>query len=236
MGYPRGQEWGVSVAQKRMFSLQVVDTDRFMDMPTSSQALYFHLGMHGDDDGFVASPRKIVRSAGCNDDDLRLLISKGYIIPFESGVVVITDWNTNNTLKNDRYHATVYIEEKKQLSTDSSGKYVLGSTLVPERFQIGSTLEPEHNLTQHNKTESVAGKPPRARFVPPTVEEVRAYCTQKGFGFDPEKFIDNYASKGWMIGSAKMKDWKAAARNWNRRDKSEAKAKVDNHDTEELIF
>ena len=89
------------MAQKRMFSLQVTDTDRFLDMSASAQALYFHLGMHGDDDGFMSSPRKIARIAGCNDDDLRLLAAKGYIIPFESGVVVITDWNINNTLKND---------------------------------------------------------------------------------------------------------------------------------------
>lgn len=225
------------MAQKRMFSLQVVDTDRFMDMPTSSQALYFHLGMHGDDDGFVASPRKIVRSAGCNDDDLRLLISKGYIIPFESGVVVITDWNTNNTLKNDRYHATVYIEEKKQLSTDSSGKYVLGSTLVPERFQIGSTLEPEQNLTKQNVTKSVADKPPRARFVPPTVEEVQTYCAEKGFSFDPQLFVAHYEANGWVQGKGRpLKNWKAAALTWDRRDKESGKAKEDNHATEELIF
>lgn len=225
------------MAQKRMFSLQVVDTDRFMDMPTSSQALYFHLGMHGDDDGFVASPRKIVRSAGCNDDDLRLLISKGYIIPFESGVVVITDWNTNNTLKNDRYHATVYIEEKKQLSTDSSGKYVLGSTLVPERFQIGSTLEPEQNLTKQNVTKSVADKPPRASFVPPTVEEVRAYCDEKGFSIDPQMFVAYYDANGWVQGKGRpLKNWKAAVLTWDRRDKSNSKEKEDTDVTEKIVF
>ena len=225
------------MAQKRMFSLQVVDTDRSMDMPTSSQALYFHLGMHGDDDGFVASPRKIVRSAGCNDDDLRLLISKGYIIPFESGVVVITDWNTNNTLKNDRYHATVYIEEKKQLSTDSSGKYVLGSTLVPERFQIGSTLEPEQNLTKQNVTKSVADKPPRASFVPPTVEEVRAYCDEKGFSIDPQMFVAYYDANGWVQGKGRpLKNWKAAVLTWDRRDKSNSKEKEDTDVTEKIVF
>ena len=86
------------MAQKRMFSLAVTDTDKFLDMSASAQALYFHLGMHGDDDGFVASPKKIARGVGCNDDDLRLLASKGYIIPFESGVIVIVDWNINHTL------------------------------------------------------------------------------------------------------------------------------------------
>lgn len=140
------------MAQKRMFSLQVIETDKFLDMPTSAQALYFHLGMHGDDDGFVGSPKKITRSVGCNDDDLRLLAAKGFVIPFDSGVVVITDWNINNTLKNDRYHETVFTSEKSQLLTDNSGRYALGTGMEPKRIQTGTILEPEHNVTQHNVT------------------------------------------------------------------------------------
>lgn len=213
------------MAQKRMFSLQVVDTDKFMDMSTSAQALYFHLGMHGDDDGFVSSPKKIARAAGCNDDDLRLLASKGYIIPFDSGVIVITDWNVNNTLKNDRYHGTVYQSEKALLSTDQSGKYLLGSMMVPERFQDGSKLEPEPNVTKPNVTEQRvrADKPPRSRFVPPSVEEVAEYVRKRGSRVNPQGFIDFYASKGWMVGKTPMKDWKAACRNaesWERWGKS----------------
>lgn len=151
------------MAQKRMFSLAVVDTDKFLDMSSSVQALYFHLGMHGDDDGFVSSPKKIARTAGCNDDDLRLLAAKGFVIPFDSGVIVITDWNINNTLKNDRYHETVYQEEKEKISTLPSGKYILGSSMVPEFIQDGSSVEPQHNVTQHNVTEPSkvgADKPP----------------------------------------------------------------------------
>ena len=140
------------MAQKRMFSLQVVDTDKFMDMSTSAQALYFHLGMHGDDDGFVSSPRKIARSAGCNDDDIRLLAAKGFIIPFDSGVVVITDWRINNTLKNDRYQETIYQVEKAMLQPEASGKYLLSSAVAPNRFQNGSNMEPQHNLTERNLT------------------------------------------------------------------------------------
>lgn len=140
------------MAQKRMFSLQVTDTDRFLDMSASAQALYFHLGMHGDDDGFVSSPRKIARIAGCNDDDLRLLAAKGYIIPFESGVVVITDWNINNTLKNDRYHPTIYAEEKSMLTTDHAGRLMLGNSQETTWNHDGTILEPERNLTELNLT------------------------------------------------------------------------------------
>lgn len=109
---------------KRMFSLDVVDTDAFLDMPVTSQALYFHLGMRADDDGFVSSPKKIIKTSGCNIDDLQVLISKHFIIPFESGVVVITDWKTNNYLRPDRYNETRCVSEKKML-TINNGKYEL---------------------------------------------------------------------------------------------------------------
>lgn len=165
------------MAQRRMFSLQVTDTDKFLDMSASAQALYFHLGMHGDDDGFVGSPRKIARTAGCNDDDLRLLAAKGYIIPFESGVVVITDWKINNTLKNDRYHPTLYSTEKSRLTTDHAGRLMLGNSQETRWNQNGTILEPEHNLTKPNK-EDKAATPPHSRFVPPTIDEIKAYCLE----------------------------------------------------------
>ena len=229
------------MAQKRMFSLSVTDTDKFLDMSASAQALYFHLGMHGDDDGFVASPKKIARGVGCNDDDLRLLASKGYIIPFESGVIVIVDWNINNTLKNDRYHETIFAAERALVSEDSAGRWVLGSSMVPERKQLGSSLEPEHNITKHNRTkqnrEKAADKPPRAaRFTPPTVDEVKSYCTERENNVDPARFVDFYASKGWLVGKSKMRDWRAAVRSWERSDsqqKAQDKDRIRSYDADE---
>lgn len=104
------------MANKRMFSLSVIDTDKFLDMPVSSQLLYFHLGMRADDDGFVSSPKRIARTTNCGDDDLKILATKGYIIPFESGVVVIRHWKQNNQLRSDRYRETVCKNEKATLS------------------------------------------------------------------------------------------------------------------------
>lgn len=226
------------MGQKRMFSLAVVDTDRFMDMPVSTQALYFHLGMHGDDDGFVASPRKIARSAGCNDDDLRLLAQKQYIIPFESGVVVVVDWNVNNTLKNDRYKPTIYQSEKALLTKAPGGRYVeidasaaaqipTGSNMEPDRNQTGIKLEPQLNLTEQNITEHRVGKAPKPpitpqkqkkRFVPPSFDDVRAYCTERGNQVDPQRFVDFYTANGWTQGRGKpIKDWQAAVRTWESR-------------------
>lgn len=211
------------MAQKRMFSLQVTDTDRFLDMSASAQALYFHLGMHGDDDGFVSSPRKIARIAGCNDDDLRLLAAKGYIIPFESGVVVITDWNINNTLKNDRYHPTIYAEEKSMLTTDHAGRLMLGNSQETTWNQDGTILEPERNLTELNLTKlnkgDKAATPPRPRFVPPSIDEIRAYCNERGNTVDAERFFDFYSANGWKQGRGKpIVDWKAAVRTWERQN------------------
>lgn len=138
------------MAQKRMFSIKVVDTDKFLEMPASAQALYFHLGMHGDDDGFVASPKKIARAVGCNDDDMRLLAAKGFIIPFDSGVIVITDWWINNTLKNDRYQETIYTEERDTLLLDEARRYAC----VPSCFQNGTIMEPQQNIVEPNQTKS----------------------------------------------------------------------------------
>lgn len=216
------------MAQKRMFSLHVVDTDKFMDMSTSAQALYFHLGMHGDDDGFVASPRKIARSAGCNDDDMRLLAAKGFIIPMESGVMVITDWKVNNTIKSDRYSPTIYQREKELLQTDSTGRYSIGTKMEPECIQSGSIMEPQISIGKYSiDKDSVdkdvkADKPPtRPRFSPPSVEEVQDYCFEKGLSMDAQRFVDYYESNGWMVGRNKMKDWKAAIRGWEAREKTQ---------------
>ncbi len=228
------------MANKRMFSLNVVDADRFLEMPVSAQALYFHLGMHGDDDGFVSSPQKITRSVGCNADDLRLLAVKNFIIPFDSGVVVITDWKRNNTLRNDRYIATDYKLEKALLTEDKSGKYILGSALDTNGIPNGTILEPQHNITEHNITEhnitelnlteqnkERAGKPPsRNRFFPPSVDDVRSYCQEKGYNIDPERFVYFYESNGWKVGKNQMKSWQAAVRTWAKRDQPSATAIV----------
>lgn len=104
------------MANRRMFSLDVVDTDTFLELPTSSQALYFHLGMRADDDGFVSSPKRITSMVGANQDDLKLLIAKGFVIPLEGGIVVIRHWKQNNYIQNDRYKKTIYQEQMKQLS------------------------------------------------------------------------------------------------------------------------
>ena len=109
-----------------MFAKTIIDSDLFLDMPSSTQCLYFHLSMRADDDGFINNPKKIQRMVGSGDDDLKLLIAKNFIIPFESGVVVIKHWKIHNYIQKDRYKETLYKDEKLQLSTGKNKEYILG--------------------------------------------------------------------------------------------------------------
>lgn len=115
------------MAQKRMFSLKIIDTDAFLDMPITSRLLYYDLSMRADDDGFVASPRKIQRMIGCSNDDLKLLMAKQFVIEFESGVCVIKHWKIHNYIQKDRYTPTFYKSEMAQLG-ESDGSYELVDT------------------------------------------------------------------------------------------------------------
>ena len=100
------------MAQRRMFSRKITETDRFLEMPLSSQALYFHLNMGADDEGFIDKAKTTQRTIGASDDDMRLLIAKGFLIPFESGVVVIRHWRIHNYIRSDRFQSTLHQDEK----------------------------------------------------------------------------------------------------------------------------
>ena len=131
------------MANRRMFSLDVVNTDKFMEMPLTAQALYFHLGMRADDDGFIASPRQIMKAVECKQDDMKILISKGYVIPFESGIVVIRHWKQHNYIQSDRYRKTKFLEERSHLELVEN-VYITDT----ERIQNGSNVEPQYRLSK----------------------------------------------------------------------------------------
>lgn len=143
------------MANKRMFSIDVTETDAFLEMPLTAQALYFHLGMRGDDDGFVSNPRSIMRVAGCSESDLTMLAEAGYIISFRSGVIVISDWKVNNNLRNDRYKPTTFQDERSMLSETANKRYILSNgnqvdtTGIPSDNQM--TTQP--NVTQRNQAQ-----------------------------------------------------------------------------------
>lgn len=111
------------MANKRMFSKQITTSDAFMDMPVSSQLLYFHLNLEADDDGFVANPKRIIKITNVSNDDLKILLAKRFLLAFESGVVVIKHWLLHNAVRKDMYKETQYLEEKKLLQIKDNGVY-----------------------------------------------------------------------------------------------------------------
>ena len=208
------------MANKRMFALDVIDTDRFCDMPISARLLYYELGMRGDDEGFVQNPKKIMLTTGTTADDLKILAAKGYVILFDSGVLVITHWRQNNFIQKDRFHETTCLAEKAQIQTTDSKIYELlpsGNKLDTPCILTVSDLEAQIRLDKTRKEEK-ARAPSSRRFTPPSVDEVAAYCRERGNGVDAQRFVDFYASKGWKVGSSGMRDWRAAVRNWERQD------------------
>lgn len=118
------------MAQKRMFSNSVVESDDFLEMPDSSQNLYFHLSMHADDDGFVGKWKSIMRMTGKKEDDLKILIAKSFLIPFDTGIIVIKHWRLNNYIQKDRYKETIYKKEKALLSINESNVYNLDTECI----------------------------------------------------------------------------------------------------------
>ena len=165
------------MAVKRMFSSSVTETDSFLELPLKSQALYFHLGMQGDDDGFVANPRAIIRSIGCTARDLKPLETAGYVISFPSKVLVITDWKANNNLRNDRYKPTAFQNELAQLTESANKRYILANLGIPTGNQMDTIGIPSDNqvTTQHSKYQAILAKNKEGRVgeIPLTFDKPR---------------------------------------------------------------
>lgn len=175
------------MANRRMFAKTITESDAFMDMPLTTQALYFHLGMNADDDGFVNSPKRVQRFIGAADDDMILLLAKGFILKFESGVIVIKHWRINNLLKSDRYSETTYTDERAMLELKENKAYtfinspsdqaLLGS--VPNGFQMGSKMDTKYSIVEDSIVEDIYTS---STFV----SEVIAYLNEKtGKNFKP---------------------------------------------------
>ena len=147
------------MAQKRMFDKSITNSDNFLELPDSSQILYFHLSMNADDDGFIDNWKSIMRMTGTKEDDLKILITKSYVIPFDSGVIVIRHWRMNNYLRTDRYKETTHKEEKKLLSLGENEEYLL-----------------------QNKTGIPMVNPDKNRLDKNSIEEKEIYKEKKSYG------------------------------------------------------
>lgn len=139
------------MAERRMFAKTIIDSDAFLDMPISAHALYFHLSMRADDDGFINNPKKIQRMIGAAEDDLKLLIAKRFILPFDSGVVVIKHWKVHNYIQKDRYKPTIHQEEKAQI-------YLKENNVYTDCIQHGYKLETQVSIGKDSEGEVSVGK------------------------------------------------------------------------------
>ena len=222
------------MAERRMFAKTIIDSDAFMDMPLSAQALYFHLAMRADDDGFINNPKKIQRMIGASEDDCKLLLAKRFILAFESGIIVIKHWKIHNYIQNDRYKETLYQEEKSLLKLDEKHAYtevnkvpcIQNVSKLDTQDSIGKDSIGKDNKEEVFEEESgqqVSTPTPEktTRFIPPSQQDVENYIAEHGYHVDAERFILFYSSKGWMVGKNKMKDWKAAVQTWEKKWKEE---------------
>ena len=210
------------MAERRMFTKKVTDDDNFMALSSSAQALYLHLSMSADDDGFCNQVSVAMFKAHASVQDLQALLEKRYIYQFENGVIVIKHWRMANALRKDRYTPTAFQEELARLDLKDNGSY----TWLPDGCQVVAERLPQVRLEEVSidkdiKKESKEKK--STAFLPPTLDQVRDYCRERNNSVDPQRFLDFYESKGWMVGKNKMKDWKASVRTWEQRDKTEPK-------------
>lgn len=151
------------MAQKRMFSMKIVDTDVFLDMPQSTQNLYFHLGMRADDEGFVGNIKRIMKMLGSSEDDEKVLLSKRFILEFESGVVVIKHWLINNYLQNDRIKETSYLQEKSLLYVKENGAYTFdkeqGKPLLEDKMYTKCIHRLDKISIEENRLDKIKENP-----------------------------------------------------------------------------
>lgn len=213
------------MADRRMFSKKIIDSDAFLDMPLSTQALYFHLSMRADDDGFVSNPKRIKQMVGASDDDLKLLILKRFILTFDSGVVAIKHWKIHNLIKNDRYVPTTYTEEFKTLTLDSKKAYTeriqVGTEMEPNWNQNGTKMDPQVSIgkvNSNNDTSYYSPQTPQGRKEEekPTKAEVITYFTETLHRTESEaiSFWTWNENKGWRVGSTPIRKWELFADVW----------------------
>lgn len=208
------------MGHRRMLTTKVTDDDRFTTLPSSAQALYLHLSMSADDDGFCNQVSSSMFKAHATTADLGMLLERKYLYQFDDGVIVIKHWRMANALRRDRYTQTTFKEDLAKLHLDENGAYTMsddvGCRLVAKRLPQDKLSKDKLNKEKINKREKS-----ERNQIPPTVDMIKAYCKERSNNVDAEMFYDFYESKGWMVGKNKMKDWQSAVRTWERSNKSE---------------
>ena len=217
-----------------MMDSSVTEADRFVDMPATSQALYLHLYMHADNDGFVESANGVRRMCGATPDDLTVLAAKGFVFLWPDGVCLVAHWRVGNKLADSRKFKSKYAErlqcfeetpvgEYRKMAGQGPDSYAVATPSLPDSYAVAPRREEKRIEEERTEKEKVKRKS-RPRFVPPTTGEVRAYCAEKGYQVDADAFVDFYESKGWVVGRSPMRSWQAACRTWAARAPKAASA------------
>ena len=212
-----------------MFSKKITTSDAFLEMPDSAQNLYFHLSMDADDDGFVGSPKSIMRLVRAKEDDMKLLVAKSFIIPFDSGIIVIKHWRINNLIRNDRYKPTTYTEERAMLAVKENGAYTEKTDVDTAGIPNDTQRYPQVRLDKVSRENAEAQAHAREGdgvigFEPPTLDEVKAFVEARQLEHvDAERFYNWFSASGWCRGKTRIVNWQAEAMNWERSGIEEAK-------------
>ena len=207
------------MAERRMFAKSIVLSDAFLDMPLGARCLYMTMGMVADDDGFVNNAKMIIRITGASEDDLRVLIAKKFVLPFEDGVIVIKHWRINNYLRNDRYQETKYVENKAKLLIDKNGAYTMNDDGIPSSGipSIGKDSIGKDSIENIERPQKK--KYGEYKNVLLTDDELQKLKDEYS---DYQDRIERLSSYVASTGKA-YKSHYATIRNWARRDKEKSK-------------
>ena len=219
------------MAERRMFAKTVVNSARFLRLPPSARLLYYDLGMAADDDGIVEA-FVVCRTTGAAQKDLDALVRRGLVATLDEDdqIVLIVDWKKNNLVPKDRYRRSIYLDLLDKWQTQQEQR---DGEPCPERSQSGNGMltqdrsgkdridqdRTDQDRIDQDYTQRVAEAPDAGRtkrFQAPSLEEVAAYCAERGGMVDPVVWYDFYLSKGWKVGRSAMKDWRASVRTWER--------------------
>lgn len=221
------------MAERRMFAKTIIDSDFFLDMPMSARLLYYDLGMRADDDGFVNSPKKIMKMCGNADNDLSILIAKKFIILFQTGIIVIKHWKLNNYLRADRYRETSYLNEKSQLEIKENGSYkTIDSaviTCLPDGIPVVDAGKVSIGKLSKGKNSKEESPKQKKEFAPPTIEEVNSYIIEKKLtNVTGERFLNYFTESGWVDSNGKeVKNWRLKLQTWDGyKEKNKKKQEV----------
>lgn len=224
------------MSKRRMFSSDIINSDRFIEMSLASQAVYFHLAMTADDDGFINSATRTIRAVCGRAENVEELINNDFLIRFQSGILLVRHWNLHNQLKKDRYTPTMYTNEMNQVVQIDKVYYLKSET---ECIHSGSIMEPQISkekisLVIDSLGESRDGPPP---FTVPSITDLETYAESIGYkNFNAKKFLSYYTANRWTTSNGRTcSDWKALVDVWKAREKDFSPSSVQNNSFKEYL-